>query len=372
MQRPETETYQDEHRIFVQGIMCKGILNERGVNSLHEKALSRCNIKIPEKKSEQNALLLKNIQIINAELRKVGLLIKKSQDEDKGKSFFLLANIQSRMNGTSRDLATTVQSQWSLQELDYLRLIATEILESEKKAISSTEALRLTDKVNKKGLKRMSMEAAEDTINRLVTAKWLKVLGGKLVLDVRFLGEMEGWMVEVMGRENILSCKTCRKVVVRGGSCPCRPDHVWHFYCLARQAKKGAAIKCEVCNKEIPLEVGLGQQGEDEEEEEEFSQRPGAKSSRRSGRKHEMAGEEDEYSQRPGSRRKSRKHQEEVEEMDVDEDSPEPEPSRGEPSKRSRRRSGRSMMEMEAEEEQPSQVRRSRIKKRFSGDSDSD
>ena len=96
-----------------------------------------------------------------------------------------------------------LQTQWSSQELDYLRLIATEILESERKDVSSTAALRLTDQVGKKAGKKLSMEAAEKTISRLINNMWLKETKGKLVLGVRFINEMESWMVEVMGQENI-------------------------------------------------------------------------------------------------------------------------------------------------------------------------
>ena len=106
---PGREKYQDEHRIFLQGMMCQGILKEKEVYSLHNKALKMCDISIPETREEKNSLLSKNIQTINMELRKVGLLIKKGLDEDSGKSFFLLVNTQSRTIGTNRELATSVQ-----------------------------------------------------------------------------------------------------------------------------------------------------------------------------------------------------------------------------------------------------------------------
>ena len=222
---PGRDRYQDEHRIFLQGMMCQGILKEKDVYALHNKALKMCDISIPETKADQNSLLANNIQTINKELRKVGLLIKKGQDEDSGKSFFLLVNTQSRMIGSSRELASSVQvmsrssrvcsnnknlylkTQWSSQELEYLRLIATEILESDRKEISSTEALRLTDQVGKKAGKKLSMEAAEATITNLIRAMWLKETKGKFMLGVRFIGEMESWMVEVMGQENIKHCQ---------------------------------------------------------------------------------------------------------------------------------------------------------------------
>ena len=78
------------------------------------------------------------------------------------------------------------QTQWSSQELEYLRLIATEILQSERKEVSSREALNLTDQVVKKAGKKLSMEAAEKTITSLIRNMWLKETKGKLVLGVRF------------------------------------------------------------------------------------------------------------------------------------------------------------------------------------------
>ena len=117
---PGKEKYQDEHRIFVQGMMCQGILKEKDVYALHNKALKMCDISIPETKEDKNSLLANNIQTINTELRKIGMLIKKGQDEDSGKCFFLLVNTQSRMIGSNRELASSVQVMSSLQQLQSL------------------------------------------------------------------------------------------------------------------------------------------------------------------------------------------------------------------------------------------------------------
>ena len=363
---PGRDRYQDEHRIFLQGMMCQGILKEKEVYALHNKALKMCDISIPETKGDQNSLLANNIQTINKELRKVGLLIKKGQDEDSGKSFFLLVNTQSRMIGSNRELASSVQvitscrvcsnnnlylkTQWSSQELEYLRLIATEILESEIKEISSTEALRLTDQVVKKAGKKLSMEAAEKTITNLIRAMWLKESMGKFVLGVRFIGEMESWMVEVMGPENLQHCQACRKIVVRGGFCSSHPDVVWHIYCLEKSARLKADIKCGFCHKKVTV-GGRARPTRDKEEneKEEVSQRPRKQAGR-------------------GGRRSQAEEHEEVENEEI---SPRPGPSRGEPSKRFRRGSDKSSR-MEVEEEEPSQAGGGRIERRPSGESDSD
>ena len=127
--------------------------------------------------------------------------------------------------------------------------MATEILQSNEKAISSRAALHLTDQVGKNGGKKMSMEDAEDTVNRLILARWIKTLNGnsQLSLDVRFIGEMESWMVEVMGPENMAYCKTCHKLVIRGNYCDCGENIAWHNYCLEKQLARGVDVKCPQC-----------------------------------------------------------------------------------------------------------------------------
>ena len=68
-----------------------------------------------------------------------------------------------------------MQMQWSAQKLEYLRLLTTNILQSEKKTITGREALHLTDVVGQSGGEMLSVENAEGSINRLLAARWIKV-----------------------------------------------------------------------------------------------------------------------------------------------------------------------------------------------------
>ena len=161
----------------------------------------------------------------------------------------------------------------------------------------------------------MTMEGAEVTVNKLLAARCLKLVEGnsKLALDVRFIGEMESWMVEIMGADKMAYCKACRKLVVRGVFCINCDTVAWHHYCLEKIIKKEVDVKCLDCNT-------LVRRG---------GASPRAETSQRQER-------------------------------------------RGEPSKR--RSKGREARE-ESEDEEMSQVVRnngSRIKRRFSGDSESD
>jgi len=244
---PARVAFEDEHRFFVQGIMCKGVLNSKEVNQLHEKALKQCGIELPEKRRDLQDLLLTNIKTINEELETVGLTIRKGVDEDTGESYFMLINTQNRMVGQSKDLASKLQTQWTPAELDFLRLLATEILQSEEKSISSNLALNIMNQVG--GGKRLSMTEAEKSINKFIQAHWLKTIDGEIALDVRFLGEMENWMVDVVG--GVAKCQVCRKIVIRGVYCTCEDLVAWHKYCLAKQAKVGVTTKCKKCKDVI-------------------------------------------------------------------------------------------------------------------------
>jgi len=313
---PSRDNYSDEHRIFLQGMMCRGVLDSNEVHDLLRRTLKACHIDIPQKKEECIIMIGVIVGIINDEISTLGLKIEKGKDEDTGKAWYMLINNSSRMVGNNRDLGTSVQSQWSALELEYLRLVATEILQSEERVISNRQALQLTDQVGKNGGKRMTMEGAEVTVNKLLAARWLKLVEGnsKLALDVRFIGEMESWMVEIMGADKMAYCKACRKLVVRGVFCSNCDTAAWHHYCAEKIIKKEVDVKCLDCNTLVRRGAGGAS--------------PRAETSQRQER-------------------------------------------RGEPSKRSRRSSARE----ESEDEEMSQVVRSngsRIKRRFSGDSESD
>lgn len=72
------EPYSDEHRIFLQGIMARGILNAEDVHMLLKMACRRCGVEIPVDGKGKMEKLKKFIQTINRELEPMGLQIKKS------------------------------------------------------------------------------------------------------------------------------------------------------------------------------------------------------------------------------------------------------------------------------------------------------
>ena len=71
---------------------------------------------------------------------------------------------------------------------------------------------------------------------------------------IRFLGEMETWMVEVVG--GVAKCQICRKVVVRGIYCTCDPMVGWHKHCMGKQVKANVETVCKKCKTTVHLEQG--------------------------------------------------------------------------------------------------------------------
>ena len=108
---------EDEHRIFLQGLMCKGVLDVDEVLSLHEGSLTLCKMNVPASRKEHLKLLGENILTINDCLSSLGLVVRKGLDEDTGSACYMLINTSNRMVGNSRELGTSVQSKWTQQEV---------------------------------------------------------------------------------------------------------------------------------------------------------------------------------------------------------------------------------------------------------------
>ena len=258
--------YGDEHRIFLQGLMCRGILDAKEVNRLLEVALENCKIDIPDQKTEKQKLLLQIITEINENLGDLDLMIKKGVDEDDGTNYFMLINVSQRGGGQGGDALATVQSQFSAVELEYLRLLASRILQNQQKSIKSTPALHLIREVPGNENMRYSMAQGEQMIQMCVDNKWLKIVDtGRVALGVRFIGELEGWIMHTLG-EDVDKCKVCRKIVLRGVGCSCGMEY--HRNCANRMAKAtGGTMKCLGCDSSVNIEAETVDQEERTEEQ---------------------------------------------------------------------------------------------------------
>lgn len=241
--------YDDEHRIFLQGMMSRGILDFKTVLSLLEATLGLCKIAMPGSRAERDQAIMKLVHDINDKIRDLNLTIRKGVDEEDGTNYFMLINTSQR-----GPVLNQVQTALSAPELEYLRLLATEILFVEDRSLPSNIALNLIGKMEGNTNKKFSLQNAENTISKLIANKWLRKLDRSHVgLGVRFIGEMGDWITECLGGE-VDKCQVCRKMALRGIFCQCRV--VYHKVCAMRlPAAKDDTFNCMKCKAELTRSV---------------------------------------------------------------------------------------------------------------------
>jgi len=247
----EDDCYSDEHRMFLQGMMSRGAANTRQVNNLLTLVLRNCSIPVPERKEERQMVLLDMIHKINKQLQDIGLAIKKGVDEEDGTNYFMLISESERTEACKK-----AQINLSDQELEYLQIVADKILHinEETMCISQMEALNCVNEMKSVG--KFAIRQAENSLGKLLDAKWLKVTdkGKKLALGVRFIVEMENWILAVKGENNVKKCKGCKKLVIRGVRCSNEDcEEVYHRHCAQKLGKKhgGDKFKCISCSADI-------------------------------------------------------------------------------------------------------------------------
>ena len=148
------------------------------------------------------------IRTINSHIKKDGLRLTKTRDEQTGVSYLLLRNLVESGDDCWRNLAIrTGGLEWSEKEKEDLRFTADRILKDENKGLT------IKDIKEKKPLL--------DRISRLIKHKWLNhdEEKKKIYLGPRFLGQMKRWIDETSGET---FCDGCALVVVRGFFCSCR------------------------------------------------------------------------------------------------------------------------------------------------------
>ena len=192
------------------------------------------------------------IRTINSHIKKDGLRLTKTRDEQTGVSYLPLRNLVESGDDCWRNLAIrTGGLEWSEKEKEDLRFIADRILKDENKGLTIKEIKE------KKPLL--------DRISRLIKHKWLNhdEEKKKIYLGPRFLGQMKRWIDETSGET---FCDSCALVVVRGFFCSCR-IRSFHEKCYK---KAGAHKKCDVCLKEVKSNLGHQKEVDDSNKKPRF------------------------------------------------------------------------------------------------------
>ena len=273
------EPYSDEHRIFLQGIMARGILNAEEVHTLLKMACRRCNVEIPVDGAGKIEKLKRFIQTINKELESVGLQIKKALDEDAKNraAFFVLCNNYDRSQEVSQ-LTVRSMVDFTGNEMEYFKIILETILKSSEKEISPTSALNCANYVkNANTNKKFTQQDGELALKKFVEHRWMKYDNpnsqSQIRLSTRFLAEMDPYLKEIYKKgsecnedevdedfiemaKGIGVCQLCKNIVVRSIDCPsCKVNY--HLYCIFQTHKENSPEigRCKACNADVPIRI---------------------------------------------------------------------------------------------------------------------
>ncbi|TRY61194.1 hypothetical protein TCAL_01482 [Tigriopus californicus] len=241
--------YGDEHRIFLQGMMCRGIADYQEILKLLQCVCVRCNLVFPNEKKDQARMLVHIVQQINTKLDPLGLLIDKVIDEDNKArvTYFGLFNKIDRSQEAT-ELTKKAMVNYNPGELEFLKLVVENIMDNEDKELESITAINLSRHVVSRPFKALE---AESVIQKLVDDQWLKRAMDKSIrLSPRFIGEMEHYLKENFAEE-IHACALCKKIVIRAVLCNC--SKAFHLYCLASGDETKESQRCPKCKFKIEL-----------------------------------------------------------------------------------------------------------------------
>jgi len=167
--------YGDEHRIFLQAIMNKGILEGYEVFNFFTIACERAGVPVASDQTMKNKQLVKFLKIINEEIGKhCGMKIVKATDEENSLAHYTLVT---RGPSENNLLARRAMVEFEPQQVEHLRLIMDAIVHSEDKEISSVDVANLAKKVvttGARGGKSFHATDGEKWAELFKKGKWLK------------------------------------------------------------------------------------------------------------------------------------------------------------------------------------------------------
>ena len=149
---PSFEEYGNEHRLFLQAMMARGIISNAEFKPLFELCLKKCNVALPEQGDQATRAYKQFLNCINRKIEeKCSLMILKVFDEEASKkvSYLMLANQVDR-SGESSKLTIKAMVSFAAHEIEYLKVIVGNILENPMRELDSIGAVNLSKLVQTK------------------------------------------------------------------------------------------------------------------------------------------------------------------------------------------------------------------------------
>ncbi|XP_037093473.1 non-structural maintenance of chromosomes element 1 homolog [Pollicipes pollicipes] len=226
-------TYCDDHRRVAQALMSQPALSEAKLLALIRPATAAQ----AEAGEHDRSRLKAFVDVVNEQLRPLGLEITKRKSESDGERMYALLSFV--------DVPPT-RDKPELQLL-FMQAIAGEVFTSTDGCISSTDALHLAD-----GLPcKTTSTQAQSMLTKLIGDGWLEDAGfGHVCLSTRCIMEMESYLKRHYPGY-VLSCPLCNDLVVRGEPCADCGNERYHRPCLREYIQKVGAKMCTQCGSQL-------------------------------------------------------------------------------------------------------------------------
>jgi len=245
--------YGEPHRMFLQGLMTRGIIGPDEFDHLFNLCLIRANVKPPEMETKfrQEAKKAFITTIRNTIESKTSLkLILVYNEERKDKKRGLLLSNQMDRSEDCNQLTIKAMVTFLPHELEYMKLLVKAIIDNPMRELSQTVALNMYKKVKKK---KVTIAQSEATLEKFIEHKWLMLSKDENIrLSTRFIYEMEPYLNKAF-KDKDLKCSFCERIVIRSVVCPNKAcDSQFHVYCAA-----GSHNQCFKCEDTLPARRNL-------------------------------------------------------------------------------------------------------------------
>lgn len=224
--------YSNAHRLFLQTFISHHILDEDKVAMLYVKVCEKYQVDAP---SDQ---LTQFIHLINKTMESLFMEIRQGRAEDTGIAYYALVN-------TLEDENAKFASNYTPQEIDYIKRVINRLVTSEEGLVSSIDLLNEGHDMQK----RLTTQAAQEILFKLTDDGWVTDVKGDISFSARAIIEL-GQYLKNRYTEQVVDCTLCKDLVILGDLCEhCGKKIHRHCAATAFQNLDASKRKCPSCKE---------------------------------------------------------------------------------------------------------------------------
>ncbi|TRM57546.1 Nse1 non-SMC component of SMC5-6 complex-domain-containing protein [Schizophyllum amplum] len=232
----------DSQRLFLQGVLSRGILSEKLARILYTKCVDTVNsaeegLNLSYKDSREEWETV--VKDVNNALNALDLQFVRQVEQTKGIPMWGIVNMKG-------DEVAQVATDYSPVEIAYFKALVEQIIMAPRNAFSISSFLALREINELKPKANMTKSQGEETLASFVNRGWLaKSKRGRYALSTRTLIELKGY-IKSEYPEQIPPCMFCDDFVTIGATCKC--GRAIHRHCFTQWRNRRS--QCKECNAE--------------------------------------------------------------------------------------------------------------------------